>query len=237
MKRATRPSRALLLSIAGAASVALMSGQAAQGAERAPHAFLEVAISPDGVHVASVEGDSPESGGRPVVRSLIIRGVHEGSAVVVDLPCGTAPECWPASPAWSSDGKTLVFALRKPGSHARSVYRVRADGTELTELLAFQGTITQLRYGPTGRLALLAVANATKEVGAIEAGAPITGDQAPAPRQRPAPQTQEFWHALRDLSVPTSYAIYPGEGHHLIDPAHIADAQARTLAWFDKYLR
>jgi dipeptidyl aminopeptidase/acylaminoacyl peptidase len=53
----------------------------------------------------------------------------------------------------------------------------------------------------------------------------------------PAPQTQEFWHALHDLGVPTSYAIYPGEGHGLRDPAHIADAQARTLAWFKQYLR
>jgi dipeptidyl aminopeptidase/acylaminoacyl peptidase len=53
----------------------------------------------------------------------------------------------------------------------------------------------------------------------------------------PSPQTQEFWHALHDLGVPTSYAIYPGEGHGLRDPAHIADSQARTLAWFDKYLK
>ncbi len=53
----------------------------------------------------------------------------------------------------------------------------------------------------------------------------------------PAPQTQEFWHALHDLGVPTSYAIYPGEGHGLRDPAHIADVRARTLAWFDKWLK
>ncbi|MGH6878791.1 MAG: alpha/beta hydrolase family protein, partial [Rhizomicrobium sp.] len=53
----------------------------------------------------------------------------------------------------------------------------------------------------------------------------------------PAPQTQEFWHALRDLGVPTSYVIYPGEGHGLRDPAHLADAEARTLAWFKRYLK
>jgi dipeptidyl aminopeptidase/acylaminoacyl peptidase len=53
----------------------------------------------------------------------------------------------------------------------------------------------------------------------------------------PAPQTQEFWHALHDLGVPVSYAIYPGEGHGLRDPAHIADQQARTLEWFDRYLK
>jgi dienelactone hydrolase len=53
----------------------------------------------------------------------------------------------------------------------------------------------------------------------------------------PAPQTQEFWHALHDLGVPTSSVIYPGEGHGLRDPAHIADVEARSLAWFDRYLR
>lgn len=53
----------------------------------------------------------------------------------------------------------------------------------------------------------------------------------------PAPQTMEFWHALHDLGVPTSYAIYPGEGHGLRDPAHIADAKRRTLAWFARYLK
>jgi dipeptidyl aminopeptidase/acylaminoacyl peptidase len=53
----------------------------------------------------------------------------------------------------------------------------------------------------------------------------------------PAPQTQEFWHALHELGVPASYAIYPDEGHGLRDPAHLADMQKRALAWFDKYLR
>jgi dipeptidyl aminopeptidase/acylaminoacyl peptidase len=53
----------------------------------------------------------------------------------------------------------------------------------------------------------------------------------------PAPQTQEFWHALKALNVPTSIMIYPGEGHGLRDPAHSADAMQRTLAWFDKYLK
>jgi len=53
----------------------------------------------------------------------------------------------------------------------------------------------------------------------------------------PSPQTQEFWHALRDLGVPTELAIYPGEGHGLRDPAHVADSERRTLDWFDRYLK
>jgi len=53
----------------------------------------------------------------------------------------------------------------------------------------------------------------------------------------PAPQTQEFWHALNELGVPTSYAIYPDEGHGLRDPVHQADLERRELAWFDRYLK
>ncbi|HEY7899844.1 MAG TPA: prolyl oligopeptidase family serine peptidase [Caulobacteraceae bacterium] len=53
----------------------------------------------------------------------------------------------------------------------------------------------------------------------------------------PYPQTEEFWHALHDLGIPTAMAIYPGEGHGLRDPAHIADAERRSLDWFARYLK
>ena len=53
----------------------------------------------------------------------------------------------------------------------------------------------------------------------------------------PAPQTQEFWHALKTLGVPTHIMVYPGEGHQLRDPDHIADMLARTVRWFDQYLK
>jgi dipeptidyl aminopeptidase/acylaminoacyl peptidase len=133
-------------------------------------------MSPDGSHVASVEGNGSPWGGEPVIRTLIIRAVDGAGAAAVRLPCGAVRECWPSSPAWAPDGKTLVFALRTPGTHARSLYSVGADGSKLTKLLAFNGTIESLRYGPGGKLAMLAVAGANKEVGATQAGAPITGD-------------------------------------------------------------
>ena len=53
----------------------------------------------------------------------------------------------------------------------------------------------------------------------------------------PAPQTQEFWHALKAQGVPTAIMIYPGEGHGLRDPKNAQDALERTVAWFDKYLK
>lgn len=42
----------------------------------------------------------------------------------------------------------------------------------------------------------------------------------------PAPQTEEFWHALKALNVPTGIMIYPGEGHGLRDPLNAGPTQA-----------
>jgi dipeptidyl aminopeptidase/acylaminoacyl peptidase len=153
--------------------------------ERLVHRYLRVELSRDGSRVASVEGDSPAGGFSPRIRDLVIRGVRDGTAVTVALPCGRVPECWPDAPAWAPDGKELSFALRTPGSHARSLYRVGADGGGLTKLLEFSGTIVQLRYAPEGGLAMLATADAVKEVGATEAGTPVAGDlDAPPSEQR-----------------------------------------------------
>jgi dipeptidyl aminopeptidase/acylaminoacyl peptidase len=140
------------------------------------HRYLQIAVSPDAAFVASVEGDSPAGGFYPALRALVIRHVRDGAATAIALPCGEVPQCWPGAPAWAPDGQHLSFTLRVPGSHAYSVYRVAADGSGLTRLLDFSGTIDQLKYGPDGRLAMLAIENADKEAGATEAGTPIAGD-------------------------------------------------------------
>jgi dipeptidyl aminopeptidase/acylaminoacyl peptidase len=53
----------------------------------------------------------------------------------------------------------------------------------------------------------------------------------------PAPQSREFWHALRELGVPTRLVVYPGEGHGIRRPAHRRDVLRRTISWLDQYLR
>ena len=53
----------------------------------------------------------------------------------------------------------------------------------------------------------------------------------------PAPQSYEFWHALKTLGVPTQLIIYPGEGHMFVKPEHQSDRLDQTVGWFDKYLR
>lgn len=52
----------------------------------------------------------------------------------------------------------------------------------------------------------------------------------------PAPQSFEFWHALRDLHVPSELVVYPNEGHGFTDPAHLRDVMVRVADWFDRYM-
>jgi dipeptidyl aminopeptidase/acylaminoacyl peptidase len=52
----------------------------------------------------------------------------------------------------------------------------------------------------------------------------------------PAPQSFEFWHALRAEHVPTQLVVYPDEGHHFNSPQHRRDVLARALSWFVQYM-
>ena len=49
----------------------------------------------------------------------------------------------------------------------------------------------------------------------------------------PAPQSFEFWHALRAQHVPTQLVVYPNEGHGFVDPAHRRDVleKGSGLVW------
>ena len=52
----------------------------------------------------------------------------------------------------------------------------------------------------------------------------------------PSPQSFEFWHALRDLHIPTQLVVYPNEGHGFTDPADRRDVVQRAVDWFARYL-
>jgi dipeptidyl aminopeptidase/acylaminoacyl peptidase len=52
----------------------------------------------------------------------------------------------------------------------------------------------------------------------------------------PAPQSFEFWHAVKTFGVATELVVYAGEGHSFRDPKDRNDVMRRTLEWFDKYL-
>jgi len=53
----------------------------------------------------------------------------------------------------------------------------------------------------------------------------------------PAPQSYEFWHALKALGIETRLVVYEHEGHMFATPAHQRDRIERTVAWFDAHLK
>ena len=52
----------------------------------------------------------------------------------------------------------------------------------------------------------------------------------------PAPQSFEFWHALRDLRVPTQLVVYSNEGHGFSNAADRRDTLQRATDWFARYM-
>ncbi len=53
----------------------------------------------------------------------------------------------------------------------------------------------------------------------------------------PAPQSFEFWHALKTAGVETELVVYPDEGHRIARKEHQRDIARRLVAWFDGHLK
>jgi len=53
----------------------------------------------------------------------------------------------------------------------------------------------------------------------------------------PAPQSYEFWHALKAQGTTTELVVYPGEGHMFRNAEHKRDLMERTVKWLNQYLQ
>ena len=53
----------------------------------------------------------------------------------------------------------------------------------------------------------------------------------------PPTQSIEWWHALKDRNVPVSLVIYPDAGHCVTGAEQSKDVRARSVAWFDRYVK
>ncbi len=157
-------------------AASLLAIQAHAATPRPARAFFSVAIAPDGGHIASIEGDTPPGGGAPSIVDLVIRNADGTGRRNISLPCGRVPECTPSDAVWAADSRHVAFVLRTPDSHDHSVYVADVTDGRPVRVLAFDGTIGTLRYGPDGTLAMLATADATKELGAVAPGAAVVGD-------------------------------------------------------------
>ena len=53
----------------------------------------------------------------------------------------------------------------------------------------------------------------------------------------PAPQSFEFWHALKTFGVDTQLVVYPDEGHAIRKLEHRKDIAKRIVDWFDAKMK
>ena len=53
----------------------------------------------------------------------------------------------------------------------------------------------------------------------------------------PAPQSFEFWHALKSVGAKTRLVVYAGEGHRFHKPEDMRDLLERTVAWFGENMK
>jgi dipeptidyl aminopeptidase/acylaminoacyl peptidase len=137
------------------------------------HEFKTVAIAPDGRHVASIEATDDGHEEDPPA-SLVVRD-FAGHSFVVPLPCQVGPNCHVASPTWSRDGRLSYLLGRGDAGVTEIITLDLRKGVE-RRILSFAGPLERLRYGPDDRLAVLATANAHKNIGRTEAGVPLVGD-------------------------------------------------------------
>jgi len=139
------------------------------------HKFDSPTLAPNGTHLATLETDETTGRNTQPQQHLLIRTPANPTAtpVQVRLPCNN---CRISSPTWNTDGTRLAFIIHDPKQKSRLVYSVGATGGGLTKLLTFDGTLQALTYGPDDQLAVLATAGAHKEPGALQAGAPQTGE-------------------------------------------------------------
>jgi len=137
---------------------------------------------------------------------------------------------------WSYGGFMTMFAVTQ--SHR---FRAAVAGAGISDWLSYYGenSIDQWMIPYFG-------ASVYDDPAVYQKSSPLTfAKQAQTPTlalvgdrdgECPAPQSFEFWHALRDLHVPAQLVVYPNEGHGLADPAHRRDVLVRTVDWFFRYM-
>ncbi len=53
----------------------------------------------------------------------------------------------------------------------------------------------------------------------------------------PPPQSFQYWHALKELGVPSQLKVYADEGHSFFKYEDMIDVCTRTMEWFEKWMK
>jgi len=159
--------------LAAAAALAVAGGWTLShpAAAEAVHEYQGASLSADGAFIASVESDQNADDPKTPHGRIVVRDASGKVAAIYD-PCGA---CRYAGLAFAPDSDAVAFIAtdRATGSAALEV----AEAGAVRSIVEVKGNAGVPRWSPDGRtLALLVTIGAHKEVGAVQAGAPLTGE-------------------------------------------------------------
>jgi dipeptidyl aminopeptidase/acylaminoacyl peptidase len=144
------------------------------------HEHSDLALSPTGDRVATVDSLDVAGAVTPAHGQIVVRSAAGGRELVRLDPC---PSCSYDALAWSPDGKSLAFIAsdHKAGTALLEVASVAAAANGATApvrtLAQITGVANVARWSPDGtRIAFLAVPGAHKLIGATQPGAVQVGD-------------------------------------------------------------
>ncbi|MGH9328135.1 MAG: prolyl oligopeptidase family serine peptidase [Terriglobia bacterium] len=136
----------------------------------AAHQFRQVAISPDGQHVAWVESLNEPKDARSRNAAIFLASLLSSSAAALRITAASDGGAHEENEiAWSPDGGSLAFLSDAQTPGQLQAYVASVPGGELRRLTTLTGSLAAPEWSPDGRtLALLFVENAPSPPGPME---------------------------------------------------------------------
>ena len=161
----------ILVGVALAALGAQTFAVPAYAAEPGVHQYQSVTLSPGGDQVADVDSvNMPEQTVVPHGK-IVIRSATGAVLATID-PCA---DCRYGGLSFSPDGKAIAFIASNPKEKTAALDVI--ENGKVRTVTTVKGVAQTPRWSPDGKtIALLAVIGAHKDVGATQAGKPLTGE-------------------------------------------------------------